>query len=124
MKSVLEIIKATKWVSFVRFEDMKLWYTCGREVDDVGCEEFFEFPVPVEDTDGAVFRAFDEQPLFYMRWIRHEFEYQRLAAIAREEMITLGRAEQAAANNAFVEDYDRCGQCGAKNFHCRGTCLG
>lgn len=60
MKSVKEMVKGGKKVTFSYFYGGDLWYKteCG-----------FEFPVPVEDTSGAVFRAEDKAILF-MRWIR------------------------------------------------------
>jgi len=51
-------------VKFVRFEAAELWYVC---VDG------FEFPVALEDTTGAVFKA-EDKGMFFMRWIRRYME--------------------------------------------------
>lgn len=45
---------------FTHFRDDKLWY-----LTDTG----FEFPVPVEDTDGATFHV-EDKAIIFMRWIR------------------------------------------------------
>lgn len=47
-------------VKFVRFAHQELWYVC---------EDGFEFPIPLSDTDGAEFKA-EDKGMFFMRWIR------------------------------------------------------
>ena len=92
MNSVLEIMKATDHVKFERLEDSKLLYLCVREgqcgnlrVDDV----FFRFSIPLHDTAGGVFRALDNKPMFYMRWIRKQFEADK----AQQEMIAKAKED-------------------------------
>lgn len=49
-------------VKFLRLESSELWYACS---------DGFEFPVPLEDTKGAIFEA-EDKGMFFMRWIsRH-----------------------------------------------------
>lgn len=62
MSTLKERVKGT--VSFLSFADGELWYMT---------EDGFEFPVPVEDTQGAVFLNKDNALLF-MRWIRRHME--------------------------------------------------
>jgi len=48
---------------FTRYQAGNLWYVCA---------DGFEFPVPIEDTDSAVFLA-EDKGMYFMRWIRkHE----------------------------------------------------
>lgn len=47
-------------VKFVRMSHQELWYVC---------EDGFEFPIPLSDTDGAEFKA-EDKGMFFMRWIR------------------------------------------------------
>lgn len=47
-------------VKFVRMVHQELWYVC---------EDGFEFPIPLADTDGAEFKA-EDKGMFFMRWIR------------------------------------------------------
>ena len=54
----------TGQVRFTRFANKELWYVC---------EDGFEFPVPLHDTDGAEFQAADKGA-FFMRWIRTHME--------------------------------------------------
>lgn len=51
-------------VTFTRFVNtegrQELWYVCN---------DGFEFPIPLADTEGAEFKATDKA-LYFMRWIR------------------------------------------------------
>lgn len=63
--SIKDMVSNNKIVTFVRFQHDELWYVteCG-----------FEFPVPLNDTNGAAFYNTDKAMLF-MRWIRkHQVE--------------------------------------------------
>ena len=60
--SLKEHIKGN--VTFVRYFDGDLWYVT---------ETNYEFPVPISDTAGAVFKATDKGILF-MRYIRKQME--------------------------------------------------
>lgn len=55
-------------VTFLRFCNLEskkeLWYRC---------EDGFEFPIPLSDTDGAEFKASDKA-LYFMRWIRKHMD--------------------------------------------------
>lgn len=62
MSTLKDHVKGT--VSFLSLADGALWY-----VTDDG----FEFPVPLEDTKGAVFLNKD-RALLFMRWIRKHME--------------------------------------------------
>ena len=64
LPSVLELVKSKRSASFVCFKDDELWY----EIDG------FTFPVPVDDTAGAVFGK-EEPALIMMRWIRKHIEF-------------------------------------------------
>jgi hypothetical protein len=55
---ITDHVKGT--TTFTHFRDKQLWYLTDTD---------FEFPVPVEDTDGATFPA-KEKSIFFMRWIR------------------------------------------------------
>lgn len=57
---VKEMVKDNKKVRFVHYKDNELWYVT---------ETNFEFPVPISDADGAMFKA-EDKALFFMRWIR------------------------------------------------------
>jgi hypothetical protein len=57
--SIIDIVKGK--ARFTQLKDGELWYQT--EVGD------FEFPVPLADTVGAVFRA-EDKAIFFMRWIR------------------------------------------------------
>lgn len=63
MLNIKNMVKDKK-VTFVRFENEELIYKteCG-----------FEFPVPLADTKGAIFKANDKAMMF-MRWIRKEIK--------------------------------------------------
>jgi hypothetical protein len=98
--TVLELMKATEIVRFNRLQDGKLYYECIRKsmmtiptATDVsmsltdgfsdsvwGIEVLYSFPIPLHDTAGAVFPAWDDKPLFYMRWIRKEMERRQVEA--------------------------------------------
>ncbi len=54
----------TGQVRFIRLANKELWYKC---------EDGFEFPVPLSDTDGAEFEA-EDKGAFFMRWIRKHME--------------------------------------------------
>ena len=50
-----------KFSRFVNVEAKKeLWYVC---------DDGFEFPIPLSDTEGAEFKSSDKG-MFFMRWIR------------------------------------------------------
>jgi hypothetical protein len=50
-----------KFLKFINNEAKKeLWYKC---------EDGFEFPIPLSDTDGAEFKD-EDKGMFFMRWIR------------------------------------------------------
>lgn len=51
-------------VNFLKFVNRELWYVC---------DDGFEYPIPLEDTDGAEFEPSDKG-LFHMRWIRKHME--------------------------------------------------
>ena len=58
--SIKDMVGDNKQVTFLRYQEKELWYKteCG-----------FEFPVPIDDTGNAEFKASDKALLF-MRWIR------------------------------------------------------
>lgn len=57
--SITEIVKGK--ARFTALKDGELWYQT-----EIGA---FEFPVPLADTVGAVFKA-EDKAIFFMRWIR------------------------------------------------------
>ncbi len=57
-------------VSFTHYQAGNLWYRC---------EDGFEFPVPIVDTDGACFKAADKG-MYFMRWIRKHVALLEVAA--------------------------------------------
>jgi hypothetical protein len=57
---VKEMVVGDKKVKFLYYKDNELWYAA---------ETGFEFPVPISDTAGAMFKA-EDKALFFMRWIR------------------------------------------------------
>lgn len=56
--------RVTGVVRFTRFVNIEmkqeLWYVCN---------DGFEFPIPLDDTKGAEFKA-EDKGMFFMRWIR------------------------------------------------------
>lgn len=62
--NIKDMVKG-KTVRFVYFKENELWYTteCG-----------FEFPVPLDDTAGAVFNSL-EDAIYFMRWINKHIKY-------------------------------------------------
>lgn len=78
--SVLKIMKDTSWVRFKECFDGKLWYECIYDASTDTYDDFypfFVFPIPFDETHGAVFKDQDDKPMHFMRWIRKEFERQR-----------------------------------------------
>ena len=63
MKTIIELVK-NNTAKFVKLKDKQLQYI----VDE------FEFPIPLEDTEGATFLAEDEATLFKRR-IRKHIQY-------------------------------------------------
>ena len=61
---IIDLVRPGKEVRFVYFHDQALWYEtdCG-----------FKFPIPVEDTRGAFFKA-EDKAIAYMRWIRKQLD--------------------------------------------------
>lgn len=55
-----EVVGEDKKVKFIYLLNRQLWYRTNSG---------FEFPVPVEDTDGAKFLA-DDRAMVFMKWIR------------------------------------------------------
>jgi len=64
-----------KRVVFVRFQSNELWYRC---------ENGFEFPVPVSDTNDAAFLPEDKASAF-MRWIRKHIDFLAAAKVDANE---------------------------------------
>ena len=62
--SIIDMVKNKK-VKFLFYKENELWYVteCG-----------FEFPVPISDTQGAVFNNVDKA-VFFMRWIKKHLSY-------------------------------------------------
>lgn len=57
---VTDCVGKDRMVHFVQYRLGELWYRC---------DNGFEFPVPIADTDSGAFLAVDRSTLF-MRWIR------------------------------------------------------
>jgi len=70
---ITELVRDNKMARFDRYSDGHLWYAT---------EDGFEFPIPVEDTRGGVFRG-EEKALHLMRWIR-----QHLSKLQQEQQPT------------------------------------
>ncbi len=62
---------AREQARFTHFEDGCLWYEVMwfETVDGIPEEHLFDFPVPVNDTDGGRFLPVD-RGLYFMRWMR------------------------------------------------------
>ena len=60
---IKEMVK-DKTATFDHYADGNLWYIVGD----------FEFPVPIEDTKGGIFKR-DMKAISLMRWIRKHLEY-------------------------------------------------
>jgi hypothetical protein len=62
--NIKDMVSHGKKVNFIKFQNKELWYVteCG-----------FEFPIPLSDTDGAIFNSQDKA-LFCMRWIKKHIE--------------------------------------------------
>jgi len=58
-RSIKEMIKG-KQARFVRYTDESLWYCT---------DDGFEFPIPIEEAKGGVFKA-EHKAIRLMRWIR------------------------------------------------------
>lgn len=65
--SIKEMVMNGKTVKFQRYQAGELWYVteCG-----------FEFPVPIDDTNGASFASQDKAMMF-MHWIKKHLELQK-----------------------------------------------
>jgi len=57
---IKDMVTGDKKVKFLFYKDSELWYVT---------EANFEFPVPISDTSGAVFKA-EDKALYFMRWIK------------------------------------------------------
>ena len=57
-------------VLFVECRDGALWYRVHYLSEEFFERCAFDFPIPLEDTAGAVFPASDEKRIYYMRWMR------------------------------------------------------
>lgn len=68
MKDLKDLVKDTK-VKFNFYRKGELWY------EVIG--KNFEFPVPIEDTGDAVFKA-EDKGLLFMRYIRKHIKYMGL----------------------------------------------
>lgn len=69
MNSVAEIIKGSKVSRFTHYREGTFYY-----VTDSG----FHFMIPLDDVDGATLLA-EDKTIFFMRWIRKQFEANSLA---------------------------------------------
>lgn len=65
MLSLKEMVKGNKKVVFTRLFCNELWYKT---------EDGFEFPIPLEDTEGCTFNA-EEKAFALMRWIRKHIDF-------------------------------------------------
>jgi hypothetical protein len=76
--SIKDMVGNGKNVTFVRYQHNELWYKteCG-----------FEFPVPLSDTQEAVFLNHDKAILF-MRWIRKHIDNIQLAKEIENDILT------------------------------------
>ena len=61
--SIKDLVRG-KSAKFTHYQDGNLWYTT---------EGGFDFPIPIEDTKGGVFKA-EDKAIFFMRWIRKHKE--------------------------------------------------
>jgi len=91
---VLDLVKQSALVRFVKFDGADLWYECLVEdgSQDDGLKSIWEFPVPLEDTPGATFLR-EDKPSFFMRWMRRYIgmleEQQRKQQEALDELVKL-----------------------------------
>ena len=77
--NVKEMVSDGKTVRFLKFQENTLWY-----VTETG----FEFPVPVTETPGAVFKDTDGA-MFFMRWIRKHVDFVEVAK--KEQELSVNR---------------------------------
>ena len=63
--SLRELVGPDKKVTFSHYKEGSLWYQC---------DNGFSFPVPISDTDDAMFLAKDNSVVL-MRWIRRHLKY-------------------------------------------------
>lgn len=64
---------------FTHYEDGKLWYQViwtrvdpGKVIPEFG--GLFDFPIPIDDTEGSKFLSAD-RAITFMRWMRRHLEY-------------------------------------------------
>jgi hypothetical protein len=62
--NIKDLVQPGKRVTFVRYHKNDLWYRC---------DDGFEFPVNVSDTNDAEFLA-EDKAITYMRWIRKHID--------------------------------------------------
>ncbi len=60
--------------SFARYVDRELWYAIWWSDDEGLTKQIFEFPIPIDDADGATFLP-EDRPITFMRWIRKHRDY-------------------------------------------------
>lgn len=64
MLTVKDMVKDNKQVTFEFYRKGELWYKT---------EDGFMFPVPIDDTGDGTFKA-EDKAMFFMRYIRKQFE--------------------------------------------------
>lgn len=72
-----------RMAKFVCYRDKELWYSAVW-TDDNGVDKFFEFPVPIEDAEGATFLDQDK-PSIFRRWMRKHIDFLADAFKAAQE---------------------------------------
>ena len=85
LPKILEMVGPDKQVTFLRYQSEELWYRC---------ENGFEFPVPISDTNDAAFLPADRSMVF-MRWIRkHLAMIEKARAEAKAVLVEDSKAPQ------------------------------
>jgi hypothetical protein len=108
--NISELVKHKK-VFFQYAFDGALWYKT---------TDGFEFPVPYEETKGAMFKN-EDNALYFMRWIRKHVE-----TIA-ENVKSAGIKELELCGYKISIEVMPCAECGARGGHygdCNGLNIG
>lgn len=75
--NILELVKAKNKVYFQYFRDGNFFYSVHR----YGTQEYYHFPVPLEDI-GTSTLNYQEEALLFMRWIRKAIKDNTLQLIS------------------------------------------
>lgn len=65
---LFDLVKDDNIACFRELRGGNLWYEI-----EYGYHQIFEFPIPIEDTKGAVF-MYEDKAVVFLKWIRRQLE--------------------------------------------------